>query len=184
MTAIVRTATPADAVPLAELAAVTFPLACPPHTSDAAKAAFIAEALSSERFVEYTSDPGRVVLVAEDDAGDGTVDDAPLIGYTMVIFGEPHDDDVAAAITVRPSAELSKCYVLPGHHGAGIAGLLMDASLLEASRRGAVGIWLGVNEENARAQRFYQKHGFEIVGNKRFKVGDRLEDDYVLERAL
>jgi ribosomal protein S18 acetylase RimI-like enzyme len=62
--------------------------------------------------------------------------------------------------------------------------MLMSASLDAARARGAVGVWLGVNEENAKAQRFYGKHGFEKVGTKQFKVGDKLEDDHVLERAL
>ena len=33
------------------------------------------------------------------------------------------------AIRVRPTIELSKCYVLPGHHGEGVAGRLMAASI-------------------------------------------------------
>ena len=36
----------------------------------------------------------------------------------MVILGEPGDADVAAAITLRPSAELSKMYVFAGITGA------------------------------------------------------------------
>ncbi|HEU4756005.1 MAG TPA: GNAT family N-acetyltransferase, partial [Agromyces sp.] len=36
----------------------------------------------------------------------------------------------------------------------------------------------------ARAIRFYEKHGFAIVGTKRFLVGDRWEHDYVLERRV
>jgi ribosomal protein S18 acetylase RimI-like enzyme len=38
-----------------------------------------------------------------------------------------------------------------------------------------------VNEENARAIRFYEKHGFAKVGRKHFTVGGRVEDDWVLE---
>ena len=102
----------------------------------------------------------------------------------MLVDGEPADPDVAGAIRVRPTIELSKCYVLPGHHGEGVAGLLMRASVDAATARSAEGIWLGVNEENERAQRFYGKHGFERVGSKRFLVGDRLEHDWVMERAL
>ncbi|MEY9951401.1 N-acetyltransferase family protein [Leifsonia sp. EB34] len=177
MTVVIRPATAADAPALSAVAAVTFPLACPPHTTEEAKAAFVATVLSAERFGEYTTDPARRVLVAED--ADGAV-----IGYTMVNLGEPADADVQAAVRVRPTAELSKCYVLPGHHGAGVAGRLMAASLAVAAEAGAAGIWLGVNEENARAQRFYGKHGFERVGSKRFLVGDRLEDDWVMEREL
>ena len=102
----------------------------------------------------------------------------------MLVFGEPHDEDVAAAITMRPTVELSKVYVLPGHHGAGVSSMLMDASLAEARTRGAVGIWLGVNEENARANRFYEKSGFAIVGTKRFRVGEVYEEDFVRELVL
>jgi ribosomal protein S18 acetylase RimI-like enzyme len=41
-----------------------------------------------------------------------------------------------------------------------------------------------VNQENARANRFYEKSGFTLVGTKHFLVGDRLEDDFVRERPL
>ncbi|WP_426519303.1 GNAT family N-acetyltransferase [Diaminobutyricibacter sp. McL0618] len=177
MTVNVRPATPADAPALASVAAVTFPLACPPHTTDEAKARFIATVLSEERFTEYLADPARDLLIAE-------TDDGAAVGYAMLVDGEPADPDAAGAIRVRPTIELSKCYVLPGHHGAGVAGLLMRAGIDAATARKAGGIWLGVNEENGRAQRFYGKHGFERVGSKRFLVGDRLEHDWVMERAF
>jgi ribosomal protein S18 acetylase RimI-like enzyme len=102
----------------------------------------------------------------------------------MLIDGEPTDPDVAASLTARPTAELSKCYVMPGHHGAGIASALMTATFEAARARGAVAVWLGVNEENAKAQRFYEKSGFTRVGRKRFLVGDRWEDDFVMERVF
>ncbi len=176
MTVNVRRATAADASALAAVAAATFPLACPPHTTDEAKADFIATVLSEERFTEYLADPARDLLLAETDVG--------VVGYAMLVHGEPADADVASAIRMRPTIELSKCYVLPGHHGAGVAGLLMRASLDAAAARKVDGIWLGVNEENERAQRFYGKHGFVKVGAKRFLVGDRLEHDWVMERLL
>lgn len=181
MTVTIRSAEARDARGLASVAAVTFPLACPPHTTEEAKAAFVATVLSEEKFTEYLADGARVLLVAEEEDADGVVEP---IGYTMVNLGEPADSDVSAAIRIRPSSELSKCYVLPGHHGAGVAGGLMEASLAAAAQAGASGMWLGVNEENARAQKFYAKHGFERVGSKQFLVGDRLEDDWVMERPL
>lgn len=171
---MIRSAAAADVPALAELAALTFPLACPPHTTDAAKAAFIAAHLSAPRLEEYLADPARDLLVAaEDDA---------LVGYALLVAGEPADADVAAAIRIRPTVELSKCYVHPDHHGAGVASALMAAALEVVRARGAAGVWLGVNQLNARAQRFYDKSGFERVGVKRFLVGDRYEDDYVYER--
>ncbi|WP_308433092.1 GNAT family N-acetyltransferase [Pseudolysinimonas yzui] len=171
-----RPASAADSAALAVVAAATFPLACPPHTTDEAKAAHIATHLTPARFDDYLADPARDLFLAE--SGDEAV------GYTMLIAGEPTDPDVAASLTTRPTAELSKCYVLPGHHGAGIASALMTATLEAARARGAAAVWLGVNEENAKAQRFYDKSGFTRVGRKRFLVGDRYEDDFVMERVF
>ena len=173
---IVRPAAPDELPELAAVAALTFPLACPPHTTDEAKAAFIAAHLTETSFAGYLADPARDVLVAEVDGR--------IAGYVMLIEGEPTDAEVAVAIRIRPTVELSKCYVHPEHQGAGVAGDLMAASLDAAAARGAAGIWLGVNQLNARAQAFYGKHGFERVGVKRFLVGERYEDDYVYERAL
>ncbi|CAN5243689.1 GNAT family N-acetyltransferase [soil metagenome] len=176
MTTTIRHAVATDASTLATVAAITFPLACPPHTSDEAKAAFIAGNLTERHFVGYLADPERELLIAEVDG--------VAAGYSMLVAGEPHDADVAAAITTRPTVELSKCYVLPGHHGAGVAAALMTASLDAARARDAAAVWLGVNQENARANRFYEKSGFAIVGSKKFLVGERYEDDFVRELVL
>jgi ribosomal protein S18 acetylase RimI-like enzyme len=172
----VRAAVQDDAALLHRLAAATFALACPPHTTAAAIEDFIGTVLSETSFAGYLADPQRALFIAED-AG-------LAAGYSMLVFGEPTDGDAAAAISIRPTVELSKIYVLEGHHGLGIAGALMERSLDEARDRGAKGIWLGVNEENERANRFYEKSGFARVGTKRFLVGDRYELDYVRERAL
>jgi len=45
-------------------------------------------------------------------------------------------------------------------------------------------VWLGVNQQNGRANRFYEKHGFAIVGTKGFELGGRREDDFVRERVF
>lgn len=170
---MIRRAGAADAAALARLAAVTFPLACPPHTTDEAKADFIATHLSEERFAEYLADPARTLHIA----GPG---EAP-VGYSMLVAGDPADPDVAAAVSHRPTIELSKFYLHADAQGTGVAGLLMAVTLRAARQAGAASAWLGVNEENARAHRFYAKHGFAAVGRKRFLVGDRFEDDDVLE---
>ncbi len=60
----------------------------------------------------------------------------------------------------------------------------MAATLSAAAATGAATAWLGVNEENSRAIRFYEKHGFTKVGRKHFRLGDRVEDDWVLEHPL
>lgn len=172
----VTPAGPADLTDLADVAAATFPLACPPSATAANIAAFIDENLSRARFAEYLADAGRPVLVARE-AG-------RITGYTMLIDGVPDDDAVARAVTVRPAVEVSKLYVLPDGHGAGVSAALMTAALRCAADRGAACAWLGVNQENQRAQRFYRKQGFTVSGTKTFRLGDRLEHDYVMVRSL
>ncbi|CAN5322619.1 GNAT family N-acetyltransferase [soil metagenome] len=172
----VRRAESGEGQLLHELAAVTFGLACPPGTTELEISEHVARHLSAEGFENSLADPDREILVALSDSG--------FVGYTMLVFGAPTDADVAAVVTARPTAELSKCYVLAGEHGSGVASELMSATIEVARLRGSATIWLGVNDKNDRANRFYGKHGFERVGSKRFALGDRFEDDYVRELTL
>ena len=175
---LVRAATLADVDDLAALAALTFPLACPPDCPPADQQAYVDAHLTAARFSGYVADPSRRVLLAVPAAG------GPPVGYTMLVLGDPSDDAVRAALTLAPTVEVSKCYVLLDQHGSGVATALMDASLAVARVAGAVGAWLGVNQLNVRARRFYERSGFAVVGTKHFHVGDRVEDDFVLECAL
>jgi ribosomal protein S18 acetylase RimI-like enzyme len=174
----VRIATP-DSVDVAELAGVaarTFPLACPPSVSHANIASFIDVNLSAARFTEYLADPRRLILtVSQHDR---------IVGYAMLIQGVGDDPDVDRAVPVRPAAELSKMYVLRGNHGSGVSTALMEAALAGAVDWGARCVWLGVNQQNHRAQRFYTKSGFTINGTRTFQLGDRIESDYVMVRPF
>jgi ribosomal protein S18 acetylase RimI-like enzyme len=172
----VTAAVEADLPELAEVAARTFPLACPPSATPENIAAFIEENLSQVRFRDYIADPDRVVLSARDGGR--------IAGYAMLIRGVPDDDDVQRAVTLRPAVELSKIYVLSGSHGAGVSAALMVATLQCAIDLDAKCVWLGVNQLNQRAQRFYTKHGFTINGTKTFRLGAGVENDYVMVRPL
>ena len=170
-------ATAADLVELADVAAATFPLACPPSAAAEDVDAFIVATLSASRFGQYLADPGRVVLTA--------TDADRVIGYTMLVrraYISGVDADVPPSVTPRPAVELSKMYVMPDWHGSGAAGLLMRAGITWAEAGGARAVWLGVNQGNQRAQRFYRKHGFDTVGARTFRLGANLEDDFVMVR--
>lgn len=161
----VDVATATDASDLASVAAATFPLACPPGATRANIDAFIAANLSEKRFGDYLRDDARVVLLARADDGRPT-------GYALLI--RQSGDTV----------ELSKLYVVAEQHGAGAGAALMTASLQTARDGGATRVWLGVNQENVRAQRFYGKHGFVVTGTKTFPMGDAVENDYVMTVSL
>ncbi|MFI5936871.1 GNAT family N-acetyltransferase [Actinoplanes sp. NPDC051494] len=175
----IRLATRADAGELHDLAARTFGLAAPADTPQPDIDAFIATNLSVASFERYLADPSRVLLIADRD-------DKP-IGYAMLAGGpvaDPHVAALVSAVHAGPSIELSKFYLTQDTHGSGAAAALMTATLEAAVRAGAAFCWLGVNEQNARAARFYAKHGFEVIGVKRFQVGDTWFDDPVRGRVL
>ncbi|WP_240930580.1 N-acetyltransferase [Isoptericola sp. BMS4] len=188
-TPAVRAARPEEAAELAWLAALTFPLACPAGTPVATMAAHIADRLSPVRFRTWARSPEHALLVA---AGTGDVPEP--VGYALVSFGLPdgaaeRDALLAATGDEGPYAELSKIYVHPGAQGSGVAGALMDASVAAAAAlavdHGHPGapLWLGTNGENARAQAFYRKHGFDVVGRRTYEVGGVQHDDVVMLRA-
>lgn len=152
-----------DAAELAAVAAATFPLACPESVAAGDIAAFIAANLTAEHFCGYLADPDRTILTA--------TADGRIIGYAMLIR---HPDAV----------ELSKMYVLADRHGTGAAPTLIRSAITWAAGTGAGSVWLGVNQKNSRAQRFYRKHGFEISGIRTFRLGDSAEHDFVMTRPL
>jgi ribosomal protein S18 acetylase RimI-like enzyme len=180
-TVAVRVATP-DSIDIAELAAVaarTFPLACPPSATRTDIASFVDANLSAARFGEHLANPQRLILTASQDNR--------IVGYAMLIRGVGDDPDVRRAVRVRPAVELSKMYVLPnyhGNHGAGVSTALMEAALAGAAEWGAGCVWLGVNQENQRAQQFYKKCGFAVNGTRTFQLGAHGENDYVMVRQL
>lgn len=165
-----------DVVELAAVAARTFPLACPPSVALSDIASFIDANLSDARFIDYLNDPQRQIFTT---SGQGRI-----TGYAMLIHGEADDPDVQRAVNIRPAVELSKMYVLPAHHGSGVAAALMHAALTLAADRGAGCVWLGVNQKNERAQQFYKKSGFTINGDRSFRLGGHLESDFVMVRPV
>ena len=153
---------------LADVAAQTFRLACPAATAAEDIASFIDTNLSAERFAEYLADPRRAILTA--------AQDGRIVGYAMLVRDADDGPDVQ-------QAELSKMYVLPDYHGGTVSTTLMARTLATADEWGVRRVWLGVNQGNERAQRFYAKHGFEVNGTRTFQVGGRLENDYVMVRS-
>ncbi|MEG3614147.1 N-acetyltransferase [Isoptericola haloaureus] len=174
---VVRPARPDEAAELAWLAALTFPLACPPGTSTATMARHIAEHLSPERFRAWSRDPGCALLVA--DGGESPA------GYVLLLRGEPDGDaerDVLrSTVGPGPYVELSKIYVHPARQGDGTANALMAAAVRTADEIAPDRpFWLGTNGDNLRAQAFYRKHGFTVVGSRTYDVGGVQHDDVVM----
>ena len=84
-----------------------------------------------------------------------------LIPVAHVVIAET-DGALTGFVTVDPETMyLDQLVVAPEHWGSGISAALLE----EAKRLSPKGLDLLVNKDNARAIRFYEKHGFVYVGD-------------------
>jgi len=82
------------------------------------------------------------------------------------------------------AAELLQLYMLGSAHGTGLGAQLMDWVIDTARGRGAGELFLSVYTKNHRAQRFYNRYGFDIVGPYHFMVGNQADEDVIMRLAL
>jgi putative acetyltransferase len=83
-----------------------------------------------------------------------------LVPVAHVVIAES-DGVLAGFVTVDPETlYLDQLVVAPEYWGTGIADALLD----DAKRLSPKGLDLMVNTDNARAIRFYEKHGFAYTG--------------------
>ena len=82
-----------------------------------------------------------------------------LVQQASIIVAE-QSGAVIGFVTIDPSGYLDQLVVGPRHWGSDLGNLLMT----EAKRLSPGGITLKVNTDNARAIRFYQRHGFAADG--------------------
>jgi len=105
--------------------------------------------------------------------------DSDLVGYAQLRWRTAPECVVAE----RP-AEIQRIYVDQPYQGKGVAQELMSRLLAAARDGDADRIWLGVWENNLRAQAFYRKLGFNRVGQHVFHLGNDAQCDWILCRHL
>lgn len=90
-------------------------------------------------------------------------------------------------LEIKPpnTIELQRIYTDSNAHSRGVGSKLMSQALGYATENGYQAIWLGVWEENLKAQKFYmQRHHFKKVGVHDFTMGSCVQTDWILERRL
>ena len=90
----------------------------------------------------------------------------------------------AIAWGVYDQGELANLCVTPEQLGSGLGRRLLEEVLARLETRGIRQVFLEVRESNARARRFYERHGFREVGRRRRYYVEPDEDALVLYRAL
>ncbi|MCX7359048.1 MAG: GNAT family N-acetyltransferase [Alphaproteobacteria bacterium] len=164
-----RHATAADAQALAAFAEATFTDTFGHLYPPEDLTAYVAAKYPAHVVAAEIADPDvRYVLALRDGA---------IVGYSKL--GEV-DMDVDAT----DALELHRLYVDTSVKGAGVAKTLMDDGLAWARGKGARVMYLSVWENNARAQAFYKRYGFEHVKEHKFMVGRVADRDFIWRLAL
>lgn len=198
---MIRRATPADAEALSTLARTCFTQTFGHLYAPADLEAFLDEAYAPDVLRAELEDPNRATwLLVEDVADEGfsqpdssptdhprapeARDGAPAssapqvpIGYVTACPAHLPHPDVAPG-----DGEIQRLYILQGHQGGGRGTLLLNTALEWLERDGPRTLWIGVWSENYGAQRFYARHGFEIVGDYSFMVGDHADHELITRR--
>ena len=168
---LIRRATEADAALLAELGARTFADSFGGQNTPEDMVAYLAQWFGTEIQRAELADPLNTFLIIENDG--------VAIGYAHLRAGEP-----PGCVTGSKAIELSRLYVSSTFQGGGVGARLVEACLNEARQAGYQTMWLGVWKQNVRAQAFYQRWNFSVVGEHVFQLGADRQMDWLMERPL
>lgn len=170
---LIRQAAAADAKLLTDLAYTTFWDAFAHHPKNAPDdlAHYMRQAFSLEQITAELSEEKNIFLIAELEN--------ETAGYAKIIL-----DNIEPGITAERPIELNRLYSHQKFLGRGVGQTLMDACFERAREENRDVMWLGVWEYNPRAQRFYEKNGFRVVGEHTFQLGSDPQTDLLMQKKL
>ncbi|KKY32212.1 putative acyln-acyltransferase [Diaporthe ampelina] len=190
----IRKAAASDSEALAALGAEVFRATFAHSCTEEQLQAFLDEAYTPGAVARDIADGSKDVLVAtEDDGSSSSSSSSPssqtqgaggssgkLLGFAYLTRGS---SEPCVEHLERP-VELQRLYISLGAHGKGLGKALSLAADALAREQGFRTIWLGVWEENHKAQAFYRKMGYERIGEHVFDVGGDLQTDEIWWKAL
>jgi ribosomal protein S18 acetylase RimI-like enzyme len=169
----IRTATPADAEPLAALAERTFRDSFADDNAADDMDAYVRGSFSLDRVRAELADAANTFLLAFTDGAERPT------GYAKL-----RTEATDPSVTGPDPVELERLYVDQSAIGHGVGAALMRASLDAARSAGYRTLWLGVWERNARAISFYERWEFRTVGHHVFRLGTDDQRDLIMERSV
>lgn len=101
------------------------------------------------------------------------------VGYLKLNTGNAQSE-----YSYKDSLEVERIYVRPQHKRKGYGRILIDLAEQVAKEANLSGIWLGVWEHNPNAIAFYQKMGYERVGQHSFFMGEDEQVDYIMMKKI
>ncbi|MGX1929674.1 N-acetyltransferase family protein [Flagellimonas sp. 2504JD4-2] len=151
-------ATSSDATIIALLARITFSETFSHYFSDKTDLEnYLDHTFNVEKLKNSLTKPNNVYWLAY-------IDGLP-VGYAKLKLNSP-----SPFIEAQDVCQLQKIYVLKDFLSKKV-GLALQNELLEEAASKSEKIWLSVLKENTRAIRFYEKNGFDKIGDHDFQIG-------------
>jgi ribosomal protein S18 acetylase RimI-like enzyme len=166
---VIRRATAADAAALSTFGRRVFTATFEAENNPADLAAYLDGAYTVAHQQADIADPSIDTLLLEIDGA-------------IAAFAQVRVSDRPACVGADAALELARFYVDHHWHGRGVAARLMTAVETAALARGVDALWLGVWERNLRAQAFYARQGFTVVGDHTFLLGSDPQRDLIMEK--
>jgi ribosomal protein S18 acetylase RimI-like enzyme len=151
--------TPADAALLSKIGGVSL-LQSHGHSAPA----YIMQAYVDKSFSEEAC---AAELANRDNIFNAVFYNGKPAGYSKLVFNCPHP-----AVALQRATKLERLYLLEKFHGLKLGHQLLQQAIDLSKAEGERGMWLNVWKENKRAISFYEKSGFQTVGESQFVLTD------------
>jgi diamine N-acetyltransferase len=167
----IRELTVGDVPELRALAIKIFRDTFTPLNTPEAMEGFIAKDYTVESFEkEFTEADAKCFFICDGDKP---------IGYLRL-----RKNSEVSHILGHNHIEIQRLYIDHAYHGLKAGDKLMQLAISIAKENDHEWIWLGVWEHNPRAQRFYQKWGFERFSEHDFYMGEERQTDWLMKRPV
>ena len=166
----INQATEKDAKLIAQLGAETFTEAFGQLYAHEDLVAFLREAHEAQIYRALVSSNSHAIWKAVSETGDA-------IGY-----GVAGPLSLPVKNASNHALELKRLYIKSDFQSQGLGDRLMTTFFAWAEQYGYPELYLGVYAENYAAQRFYQRHGFQKVGEYLFPVGRHRDLEFIYKR--
>ena len=167
----IRNAGPTDVDLLVELGKLSFYEAFSEETAPEDLADHLQTAFEVEDIRAKLNSDQSIFIILEMDTS--------AAGYAYL-----HPETPPDCVKNPDTIQLVRLYLRRKYYGRDVGNTLMKACLEEALSRGYRSVWLSSWELNHRANAFYKKWEFQIVGRAKFKVGSDIQNDFIFARKI
>ncbi len=167
----IRQATTSDSNIISALGITTFYEAYYEQDESGNLADYVLKSFNLQQIRDEINDENSTFIIAESEG--------KAVGYAKLRENSPAD-----CVKDENAIELQRIYILERARGKNVGKKLMEECYKIAREKCYQILWLGVWEENLKAQKFYQKLGFKKIGELEFPYGDVVGTNLVLKIDL